>query len=99
MGAMSLPLPISISIALLLAIVAISYRQTILAYPNGGGSYIVSSDNLGKIPGLVAAAALMIDYILTVAASIAAGVDAITSAFPVLLPAHVVIAIVVASGF
>src|SRR5260370_25253432 len=94
MGAMSLPLPISISIALLLAIVATSYRQTILAYPNGGGSYIVSCDNLGTIPGLVAAASLMIDYVLTVAVSIAAGVDAITSAFPALQSDHVIIAVV-----
>jgi amino acid transporter len=93
LGALSLSLPISISVALLLAIVATSYRQTILAYPNGGGSYIVASDNLGRIPGLVAAASLMIDYVLTVAVSVAAGVDAITSAFPPLLPFHVGIAI------
>jgi amino acid transporter len=93
MGALSLTLPIAISIALLLAIVATSYRQTILAYPNGGGSYIVSSDNLGTIPGLIAAASLMIDYVLTVAVSIAAGVDAITSAFPELRPQHVIIAV------
>ncbi len=92
-GALSLTLPIAISIALLLAIVATSYRQTILAYPNGGGSYIVSSDNLGTIPGLVAAASLMIDYVLTVAVSIAAGVDAITSAFPSLRSEHVLIAV------
>jgi amino acid transporter len=93
LGALSLTLPISLSIGLLLAIVAFSYRQTILAYPSGGGSYIVASDNLGKIPGLVAAAALMIDYVLTVAVSIAAGVDAITSAFPALLPEHVLIGV------
>jgi amino acid transporter len=94
LGALSLTLPISLTIAILLAIVATSYRQTILAYPNGGGSYIVSSDNLGKIPGLIAAASLMIDYVLTVAVSIAAGVDAITSAFPQLQPEHVLIAVV-----
>jgi amino acid transporter len=93
LGALSLTLPISLSIALLLAIVATSYRQTIRAYPNGGGSYIVASDNLGAIPGLVAAAALMIDYVLTVAVSIAAGVDAITSAFPALLPFNVGMAV------
>jgi amino acid transporter len=93
LGALSLTMSVSITIALLLAIVATSYRQTISAYPNGGGSYIVASDNLGKVPGLVAAAALMIDYVLTVAVSIAAGVDAITSAFPVLLPAHVILAV------
>src|SRR5205823_333948 len=93
-GALSLTLPIAISIALLLAIVATSYRQTVLAYPNGGGSYIVSSENLGKIPGLVAAASLMIGYVLTVAVSVAAGVDAIASAFPVLLPDRVTIGVV-----
>jgi amino acid transporter len=94
LGALSLTLPISLSIAILLAIVATSYRQTILSYPNGGGSYIVSSDNLGKIPGLVAAASLMIDYVLTVAVSVAAGVDAITSAFPALIPERVIIGVV-----
>ena len=62
--------------------VGVSYRQTIRAYPHGGGSYIVASDNLGRIPGLVAAAGLMTDYILTVAVSVAAGVAAITSAIP-----------------
>lgn len=93
LGALYLTLPISIVIALLIAIVVTSYRQTILAYPNGGGSYIVSSDNLGTIPGLIAAAALMIDYTLTVAVSVAAGVDAITSAFPELLSYKVVIGV------
>jgi len=94
LGALSLTLPISLSVGILLAIVAVSYRQTILAYPNGGGSYIVSSDNLGKIPGLVAAASLMIDYVLTVAVSVAAGVDAITSAFPVFISERVLIGVV-----
>ncbi|HUX88560.1 MAG TPA: APC family permease [Chloroflexota bacterium] len=94
LGALSLTLPISIVIALLITIIVTSYRQTIVAYPNGGGSYIVSSDNLGRIPGLVAAAALMIDYTLTVAVSIAAGVDAITSAFPELLDEKVLICVV-----
>ena len=64
------------------AIVVISYQQTIAAYPNGGGSYIVASDNLGRCPGLTAAAALLTDYVLTVAVSIAAGVAALTSIFP-----------------
>src|SRR6185503_14273423 len=68
--------------ATLLAIVVFSYRQTIHAYPSGGGAYIVSKDNLGVNPALVAAAALLIDYTLTVAVSIAAGVAALTSAFP-----------------
>jgi amino acid transporter len=73
--------PISIGIATLLIIVAISYRQTIHAYPSGGGSYIVAKDNLGTLPGLIAAASLLVDYILTVSVSIAAGVAAITSTF------------------
>ncbi|ACZ42972.1 conserved hypothetical protein [Thermobaculum terrenum ATCC BAA-798] len=78
--------PIAIAIALLIAIVAFSYRQTIKAYPSGGGSYIVASENLGPIPGLVAASSLLFDYILTVAVSIASGTAAITSLFPRLLP-------------
>ncbi|HEY3580846.1 MAG TPA: APC family permease, partial [Pyrinomonadaceae bacterium] len=72
--------PVSVGIAMLLAIVAISYRQTIHAYPSGGGAYIVAKENLGQTPGLVAAAALLVDYVLTVSVSIAAGVAAITSA-------------------
>jgi amino acid transporter len=74
--------PIGITIALLLAIVVFSYRQTIFAYPNGGGAYMVAKENLGRLPSLTAAAALLIDYVLTVAVSVAAGVAAITSAFP-----------------
>src|SRR4051812_30631262 len=73
-------IPISIAIAVLLAIVTLSYRQTIHAYPSGGGAYIVAKENLGTTPGLVAAAALLIDYVLTVSVSVAAGVAAITSA-------------------
>src|SRR6185503_2083316 len=72
--------PISIGIAVLLGIVATSYRQTIHAYPSGGGAYIVAKENLGTTPGLVAGAALLVDYVLTVSVSIAAGVAAITSA-------------------
>lgn len=72
--------PISIGITILLAILALSYRQTIHAYPSGGGAYIVAKDNLGTNPGLVAGASLLVDYILTVAVSISAGVAAITSA-------------------
>jgi len=72
--------PISIIIAIVLAIVATSYRQTIHAYPSGGGAYIVAKDNLGITPGLVAAGALLVDYVLTVSVSISAGVAAITSA-------------------
>ena len=71
--------PISIGIAVLLVIVATSYRQTIHAYPSGGGAYIVAKENLGTTPDLVAGASLLVDYVLTVAVSIAAGVAAITS--------------------
>ena len=74
--------PIGAVIAITLLVVAFSYRQTIHAYPNGGGAYIVAKDNLGTIPSLIAAASLLIDYVLTVAVSIAAGVAAITSALP-----------------
>lgn len=71
--------PIAIVVAILLAIVVFSYRQTIFAYPNGGGSYIVSRENLGEYPSLVAGASLLVDYVLTVAVSISAGVAAIVS--------------------
>lgn len=73
-------IPISIAISLLLVIVAISYRQTIYAYPSGGGAFIVAKENLGTLPGLIAGASLLVDYILTVSVSVAAGVEAITSA-------------------
>src|SRR5262245_11520005 len=81
-GALSFATPIAFVIATILAIVVFSYRQTIHAYPSGGGAYIVAKDNLGEMPSLIAAAALLIDYVLTVAVSIAAGVAAITSAVP-----------------
>jgi amino acid transporter len=84
--ALSYSIPISIAIAILIAIVVSSYRQTIRAYPQGGGAYIVSKDNLGVSAGLVAGAALLIDYVLTVAVSVAAGIAALTSAVPVLFP-------------
>src|SRR5680860_1203530 len=74
--------PISIAVAALLAIVVLSYRQTVAAYPNGGGAYIVSYDNLGMYPGLLAAAALLLDYVLTVSVSTVAGVDALVSSAP-----------------
>src|SRR5205807_9223309 len=74
------------SIIVLLAIVYLSYRQTIEAYPGGGGSYTVASENLGVSPGLLAAAALMIDYVLTAAVGISAGVGALVSAAPGLQP-------------
>src|SRR5687767_15343956 len=85
--------PISAGIAVLLAVVATSYRQTIHAYPSGGGAYIVARENLGEMPSLIAAAALLIDYILTVAVSIAAGVAALTSAFPEWIGYRVAIAL------
>src|SRR6184192_961032 len=71
--------PIGIAVAILLAIVCTSYRQTIFAYPSGGGSYIVSRENLGETPSLIAGGSLLVDYILTVAVSISAGVAAIVS--------------------
>jgi amino acid transporter len=91
--ALSAVLPISLAIAALLAVVAISYRQTIHAYPKGGGSYIVTRDNLGDLAGLTAGAALMLDYVLTVAVSISAGVAAITSAIQFLHPYSVELAL------
>jgi len=84
--ALGLTLPISLVILALLTIVTVSYRQTIPAYPNGGGSYIVARENLGLVPGLVAAAALMIDYVLNVSVCVAAGVHNVVSIFPVLQP-------------
>jgi len=84
---------VGIAIGTLAAIVAISYWQTIHAYPSGGGAYIVAKDNLGTLPGLVAGAALLVDYVLTVSVSTASGVAAITSAFPVLYPQRVAICV------
>lgn len=85
--------PISIAIVVLMAIVTISYEQTIHAYPGGGGAYIVSRDNLGELPAQVAGAALLTDYILTVAVSISAGVAQIVSAYPQTFPYRVWIAV------
>ncbi len=78
--------PVSIAIAVLLAIVVVSYRQTVLAYQTSGGAYVVAKENLGTLPSLVGAAALLVDYVLTVAVSVAAGVLALTSAAPSLAP-------------
>src|SRR5580692_1169289 len=78
--------PISTTIIILLLIVFLSYRQTIAAYPAGGGSYTVARQNLGLFAGLLAAAALLLDYVLVVAVGISAGVGALVSAVPVLLP-------------
>ncbi len=92
--ALAYSFPIMIGIVILVGIVAASYWQTIHAYPSGGGSYIVAKDNLGTLPGLVAGASLLIDYVLTVAVSTASGVAAITSAFPALLPWRIEICVV-----
>ena len=86
--------PISLAIITLLAIVTISYEQTIHAYPGGGGAYIVARDNLGEMPAQTAGAALLTDYILTVSVSISAGVAQIVSAYPALFPYRVVIAVI-----
>ncbi len=91
--ALKLALPVAIAIASLLVIVVTSYRQTIKAYPHGGGSYSVAKENLGDVPGLTAGASLLVDYVLTVAVSVSAGVAAITSAFPTLYPYRVEVAI------
>jgi len=88
-AALHTSVPISLGITVLLAIVVTSYRQTILAYPSAGGAYIVSRENLGTYPSLVAGAALLTDYVLTVSVSVAAGIAAVTSAVPALYPYRV----------
>jgi amino acid transporter len=92
-AAFDLLTPISLVIATVLTIVVISYRQTIRAYPGGGGAFIVARENLGLMPGMIAASSLLTDYVLTVAVSVVAGVTAITSASPSLLPYRVLISI------
>ncbi|KKO54289.1 APC family permease [Paenibacillus sp. DMB20] len=87
-------LPIGIGVLVLLLALILSYRQIIFAYPHGGGAYVVSKQNLGVYPGLVAGGSLLVDYILTVAVSVSAGTDAITSAFPFLHEHTVSIAVV-----
>ncbi len=87
--------PIALAIVALLAILTVSYRQTIHAYPSGGGAYIVARENLGERAAMMAGASLLVDYLLTVAVSISAGVTALTSAFPALDPFRAIIAIVV----
>jgi amino acid transporter len=88
-----LALPVSIAVSTLMVIVILSYRETVKAYPNGGGAYIVSKENLGETPGLVAASALLVDYMLTVVVSTVAGVFAITSAVPSLADHKVILSI------
>jgi amino acid transporter len=91
--AFGLALPVAVAIVVLLAIVTISYEQTIHAYPGGGGAYIVARDNLGELPAQTAGAALLTDYILTVAVSISSGVAQIVSAFPAIGPYRVTLAV------
>lgn len=89
-----LSIPIAVTICALLAVVTVSYRQTINAYPGGGGAFVVALDNMGENWGLVAAASLLIDYVLTVAVSVSAGIRAITSAFPEMMPYTVLLCVV-----
>ncbi len=91
---LGLAAPIAVAVALLLAIVVASYRQTCFAYPTGGGAYVVSKENLGDTAALTAAAALLVDYVMTVAVSVVSGVVAITSAAPALAPYAVELSVV-----
>jgi amino acid transporter len=93
-AALALSMHIAIAICILLALLGASYYQTIEAYPSGGGAFAVSRDNLGEIPSLLAAAALLIDYLLTVAVSVSAGILALTSAFPALMPHTVLLCVI-----
>src|SRR3989338_1874927 len=93
MAAMAISVHIAFVICLLLIILGASYYQTIKAYPNGGGAFSVARDNLGSLAGVLAGTALMIDYVLTVAVSVAAGVLAVTSAVPFLMPHTVLLCV------
>ena len=93
-GALDLASPIGVAIAVVIAIVIYSYRQTLLAYPQGASDYIVAKDNIGPLAGLTAGGALLIDYTLTVAVSISAGVAAMTSAVPMLFDHRVIVCVV-----
>src|SRR6266545_2329160 len=97
-AALSYSLPVAIGIAALLAVVVISYRQTVAAYTQGGGAYLVAKDNLGVFPALTAAAALLTDYVLTVSVSVAAGIAALTSAFPGLGSHRVTLCVLAIAG-
>jgi amino acid transporter len=94
-GALAMTMQIGLAVAMLVLLVVFSYVQTIMHYPEGGGSYIVSKDNLGKVPSLIAAAALLVDYTLTVSVSISAGIRAVTSAFPELFDFRIYIALII----
>ncbi|MFN8445523.1 MAG: APC family permease, partial [Caldilineaceae bacterium] len=93
-GALAMTMPIAIGIALLILLVIFSYVQTIMHYPGGGGAYTVAKDNLGTMPSLFAAGALLTDYVLTVSVSVSAGIRALTSAFPVLFNYRLELALV-----
>jgi amino acid transporter len=93
LGALHWTLPIAVAVSILMAIVVASYRQTVRAYAQSGGAYVVAKENLGKLPSLVAAAALLVDYVLTVAVSVASGVFAITSAVSSLAPYRVALSL------
>lgn len=93
-SAYAFSIPISVAIVILLTIVVLSYRQTIYEYPNGGGAYVVSRENLGELPSLTAGAALLLDYILTVSVSVAAGIEALTSAFHFLRGHQVILCLI-----
>jgi len=97
-AALSYSLPVALGIAALLAVVVVSYRQTVAAYAQGGGAYLVAKDNLGVFPALTAAAALLTDYVLTVSVSVAAGIAALTSAFPALGPHRVTLCVLAIAG-
>jgi amino acid transporter len=97
-AALSYSLPVALGIAALLAIVVVSYRQTVAAYPQGGGAYLVAKDNLGQYPALIAAAALLVDYVLTVSVSVVAGIAALTSAIFWLHPYRIVLSVLAVIG-
>jgi amino acid transporter len=94
-AAMAWSMPMAIGVAVLLLIITLSYQQTISAYPHGGGAYTVAKENLGETAGLVAGAALLIDYILTVSVSVSAGVENIASAFPLIVEHKVLIGVLI----
>src|SRR5256885_9184219 len=96
--ALSYALPVAVGIAALFAVVVVSYRQTVAAYPQGGGAYLVAKDNLGRYPALIAAAALLVDYVLTVSVSVVAGIAALTSAAPELHPYRIVLSVLAGAG-
>jgi len=97
-AALSYSLPVALGIAALLAVAVVSYRQTVAAYPQGGGAYLVAKDNIGQYPALVAAAALLVDYVLTVAVSVVAGIAALTSAVNWLHPYRIVLSVLAVIG-